>query len=106
MFGVGDKVICIDDSIKPGEENLVKEVYYNWVKNGDVYTIREILPNDGIVVGVLLNEILNFPIYQKLLGRTQEVGFSTARFRKLESATREEYFSEKNTILEDEFIKI
>jgi hypothetical protein len=106
MFRVNDKVVCIDDSIKPGMETFVKDAYYSWVKKDREYSIRQVLDNDGIVVGLLLNEIYNFPIYQELLKREQEPCFSTTRFRKLESATKEEYFSEENSILEEEFIKI
>lgn len=106
MLEINDTVICIDDSIKPGMEEFVREAYYNWIKRDVKYTIREFLQNEGIVVGVLLNEVHNFEIYQPLIGKTQEVAFRLDRFKKIESATKEEYFSEKNSILEDEFIKI
>lgn len=101
MFRVNDKVLCIDDSIKKGMETFVKDAYYSWLKKGSEYTIRHVLDNDGIVVGLLLNEVYNFPIYQELLKREQEPCFSTTRFRKLESATKEEYLEESNTILEE-----
>jgi len=101
MLEINDVVVCIDDSIKPGMETFVKEAYYGWIKKGAKYTVREFLQNEGIVVGVLLNEIHNFEIYQPLLGRTQEVAFRLDRFRKLESATKESYLEESNTILEE-----
>ena len=106
MFEIGDKIKCTDASIKKGMESFVKDVFYNWVKEGSEYTVRGFLDNGGIVTGVLLEEIFNFPVYQPLLGIDQEPAFKLDRFVKTQSRNKEEYFSEKNSILDDEFIKI
>lgn len=74
------KLLCIDDSIKADQLEFVSLVYPNWVKKGRHYTIRQVLENDGIVTGVLLNEVKNDPIFQKLLGRDQEPAFRLSRF--------------------------
>jgi hypothetical protein len=55
-----------------------------WLRKGVEYTIREVLDNDGIVTGVLLEEIINDPIAQPLLnGRMQEPAFRVTRFQEL-----------------------
>jgi hypothetical protein len=91
---VGDRVVCIDASIKPGKLAYVGYAYPNWLKEGSTYTIRAILPNDDIVPGILLKEVNNPPVYIHLLGREQEPAFGTFRFKPLEltinEATEEE----------------
>ena len=82
-FGVGDEVVCIDDKKPTGWSS---DAFPEWVIEGDKYTIRDILGNDGIVVGILLNELHNPSVYQKLLGREQEGAFASWRFSKLRSA--------------------
>lgn len=77
MLGVGDEVMCIDDS-KPSAFNPLD--YPNWVKKGTEYTVRELLDNDNIVVGVLLEELVNPTVYIKLIDRFQENTFGTFRF--------------------------
>lgn len=74
------KLLCIDDSIKADQLEFVSIVYPQWVKKGEHYTIRQVLENDGIVTGVLLEEVKNEPIYQKLLDRYQEPAFRLSRF--------------------------
>jgi hypothetical protein len=106
MFEIGDKIKCTDASIKKGMESFVKNVFWNWIKKDKEYTVRGFLDNQGIVTGILLEEIHNFPVYQPLLGTDQEPAFRMTRFVKTQSTTKEEYFSEENSILEEEFIKI
>lgn len=74
------KVKCIDDTINP--EFIIETVKYfpNWVKNGEIYTVYDVLENDGIVTGYLLEELQNEMVYQPLLGRVQEAGFRASRF--------------------------
>jgi len=83
LLGVGDEVMCINDS-RPDGWSI--EHFPQWVKKDSKYTIREILDNDDIVVGVLLEELKNPVIYVKLIDREQEGAFATWRFRKLRSA--------------------
>ena len=83
LLGVGDEVMCINDSRPDGWS---AEHFPQWVKKDNKYTIREILDNDDIVVGVLLEELVNPVMYIKLLDREQEGAFATWRFRKLRSA--------------------
>jgi hypothetical protein len=86
------KVRCIDDSIKADQILLVSRVYQEWVKKDMVYTVREVLDNDGIVTGLLLNEIVNDPIPQELLGgRWQEPAFRVSRFVEEECVEEENY---------------
>ena len=84
MFNIGDKVICIDDSIPAHMVGEIENDFEMWIKKGKEYTIRSFNDNDGIVVGVLLEEVLNFPKYFRLLCRSQEPSFKLDRFRKKE----------------------
>jgi hypothetical protein len=81
---VGSKVMCVDDSIKPGQLMFVGHAYPNWIKAGKLYTVREILPNDDIVPGIVLEEVINPLIYVHILGREQEPAFRISRFKELD----------------------
>jgi hypothetical protein len=81
---IRQQVICIDDSIKTGELFNVGQHYQNWIKKGVKYTIRAILDNQDIVTGILLEEVVNTPIYIKLIDKTQEPAFRPDRFRELQ----------------------
>jgi hypothetical protein len=96
MISVGDKVVCIDDEIKLGKLGFVGHAYPNWITKDTVYTVREILPNDDIVPGILLEEVVNPPLFIHLLGREQEPAFALWRFRELE-------YSELEAVTEEEF---
>lgn len=93
---VGSKVICINDSIDADKIEEIKQDFQNWIKKDTVYTIRAVLDNDGIVTGVLLQEVYNLPIFFKLLNRYQEPAFATWSFanHKVEVAQLEEIYEE------------
>jgi len=76
--------MCVDDGIKPEMMATICNYYHNWVKKGKTYTVREVLQNDDIVHGVLLEEIRNEPIYIELIDKKQEPAFGMFRFRELE----------------------
>ena len=90
------KVKCIDDSINP--EFIIETVKYykNWVKKDEIYTVYDVLENDGIVEAYILKELENEMVYQPLLGRSQEPAFRTDRFSVIsyeeEESEEEEYF--------------
>lgn len=83
----GDKVVCINDRIDPDKMEEIRRDFEMWITKDKEYTIREILDNNGIVTGLLLEEIHNFPKFFKLINRYQEPAFATWRFRKLNYAT-------------------
>ncbi len=95
-MNIGSKVICINDTIDADKIEEIKKDFENWIKKDTVYTIRAILNNDGIVTGVLLEEVHNFPKFFKLLNRFQEPAFATWRFanQKMEVAQLEEIYEE------------
>jgi hypothetical protein len=103
MLGVGDEVICIDDKRPDG---WTAEHFPQWVVVDAKYTIREILDNDNIAVGVLLEELINPEVFISLLGRIQESAFATWRFSKLRSAYElaEESKEEEVVAAKDELI--
>jgi hypothetical protein len=82
-FSVGDRVVCIDDSMQPEAVEHLKRLVPNWVKKNNKYTIREIKTNRGIATGVLLEEIDNPIVFIELVGGFQEPAFAEWRFRKL-----------------------
>lgn len=81
---IGSKVKCVDDSIKFGKLGFVGHAYPNWIKKGEIYTVREILPNDDIVPGIVLEEVVNPVMYIHILGKEQEPAFRIDRFRELD----------------------
>jgi hypothetical protein len=84
-FNIGDKVVCVDDSVKIEAVEELKRIIPNWVKKDQQYTIRDIKNNRGIVTGVLLEEIDNPVVFIQILGGFQEPAFAEWRFRKLKS---------------------
>jgi len=85
----GDKVICINDKIDPEKMAEIRQDFEIWITKDKEYTIREILDNNGIVTGLLLEEVHNFPKFFKLINRFQEPAFAQWRFRKLNYASRQ-----------------
>lgn len=83
-------MICIDATIDPEKAEEIAKDFEIWITRDKEYTVREILDNNGIVPGILLDEVYNLPKYFKLLGRFQEPAFATWRFRKLNYATKTE----------------
>ena len=102
MFGVGDKVKCIDASIDADKASEIAQDFQNWITKGEIYTVRGVTDNDGIVVAIWLEGVYNIPKYFKLLSRIQEPAFATWRFRMEEEAVvEEEEYAE-----EEEFIEL
>ena len=99
----GDKVICINDKIDPEKSAEIRQDFEIWITRDKEYTIREILDNGGIVAGVLLDEVHNFPKFFKLINRFQEPAFALWRFRKLNyNSAPAEKISEVLELAEDE----
>ncbi|RYF51293.1 MAG: hypothetical protein EOO38_03590 [Cytophagaceae bacterium] len=96
----GDKVVCIDATIEPNKAEEIKKDFEIWITKDKEYTIREILDNNGIVPGLLLDEVHNLPKYFKLLGRYQEPAFATWRFRKLNYSTKTEAVEAEQELVE------
>jgi hypothetical protein len=104
----GDKVICIDASIDHEKADEIKRDFEIWIVKDKEYTIREILDNNGIVPGVLLDEIHNFPKFFKLINRFQEPAFAIWRFRKLNYAIKTEAVEHEEELVQvepDELVK-
>lgn len=86
MFEVKEKIYCIDDSIpEQGKKNIQLHnlMFPNWIKKDKIYTVREIFGNDGIVTGILLEELHNPKVWIQLISKYQEGSFAEWRFRKL-----------------------
>ena len=97
----GDKVICINDKIDPEKSAEIRQDFEIWITRDKEYNIREILDNGGIVTGILLDEVHNFPKFFKLINRYQEPAFAIWRFRKLQYNTKPaEALSEVEELIE------
>ena len=96
----GDKVICVNASIDPEKAEEIRRDFEIWITKDKEYTIREILDNNGIVPGLLLDEIHNFPKYFKLIDRMQEPAFALWRFRKLNYASQSEEGVQEEELVE------
>lgn len=80
----GSTVLCIDDSKRPEVAEWSSTHCPNWVKKGRKYTIRQITDHDDIVLGVLLEEVVNKPVYLTRWNKVIEPHFATWRFAELE----------------------
>lgn len=101
-FKIGQKIICIDDKMKPESIRDITKMFRNWIKKDEKYTIRAILENDDIVTGILLEEVVNGVIYIKLIDKWQEPAFALWRFRVLDEF-KEELEEELEESLNKEF---
>jgi hypothetical protein len=101
---VGKKVVCVDASIKPGKEDFVKYAFPSWIKEGQIYTVRAIVENQGIVPGMYLKEVVNPSIYIHLIKTHQEPAFRLDRFKELEDQELEEDLEEVLELELDNFV--
>lgn len=100
----GQKVICVDDSIKPGKEDFVKYAFPSWIRKGQIYTIRAIVENQGIVPGMLLKEVVNPSIFIHLVKAHQEPAFRLDRFKELEDSELEQDLEEELSLELEDFV--
>ena len=69
MFEIGEKIICVSAAMLAYTiEELSKDVP-NWIKEGETYTVRGFNDNDGIVHGILLEEVTNPLKFFKLINK-------------------------------------
>jgi hypothetical protein len=101
---VGKKVVCVDASIKPGKEDFVKYAFPSWIKEGQIYTVRAIVENQGIVPGMYLKEVVNPSIYIHLIKTHQEPAFRLDRFRELEDQELEKDLEEVLSLELENFV--
>lgn len=83
MFEIGETVICIDASMQTHTIKELSKDVPNWITQDKKYIIRGFHDNDGIVLGVLLEEVVNPIRFFKLINKFQEPAFAVWRFRKL-----------------------
>lgn len=80
---VGQRVVCVNDGKLPHTIAELEIDCPNWIKKGEKYTIRGFNDNNGIVTGVLLEEVVNPIRFFRLINRSQESSFRLDRFRPL-----------------------
>lgn len=80
---IGSKVVCVDASMQPHTVEELKRDVPSWLIKGKTYTVRDIVDHD-FVVGIRLEEIVNPPIYFKVINKVIEPCFASWRFRELQ----------------------
>jgi hypothetical protein len=95
---IGDEVICINSFIKPENKAAVNKNFPIWIKEGDKYIVRDIMFNDNIAPGLLIQNRKNPPIWIPLLKRMQEPAFALWRFKKQRSAYQLEEEAKKEEV--------
>jgi len=98
MFEIGEEIICVDDSVKIEKFISAVNIFQNWIEKDKSYIVRDVLYNDDIVTGILLENVYNKPIFIDLLKRVQEPAFATWRFRKKQLADIDESFEENQML--------
>lgn len=76
-YHIGMEVICVDDK-KPKDFNPLH--FPNWVKKDSKYIIRSFEDNDGIVLGIRLEGMINPILPIGLVKKWQEGAYATWRF--------------------------
>ena len=87
MIGIGDRVVCVDDSMQPHTVEELKRDVPNWIKKDEEYTVLEIIEYDFGVTAIILEEIRNPVLYFKAVDDFREPAFLITRFRKIEKQT-------------------
>ena len=97
----GDIILCVNDTIDSDKAKEILAYFKVWVVKDETYKIREVLSNDGIVTGLLLEGVNNPITYITLIGRCQEPAFGTFRFRKLKNSEMGHLFESDEIINSD-----
>ena len=95
-MNVGEQVKCNNDSKHP---SIDYSMFPNWIKKGQVYTIRSVEDSEGEELRILLEEVNNPIIYFPMIIGDAEPGFSHKRFSKYEEEVE---VKELELILEDD----
>lgn len=95
-YDIGDEVVCIDDRRTSPEAAWL---FQNWPKKDKKYTVRGFTENNGIVLGVWLEELRNKPTNIRIRNEewVQEPAFATWRFKKLDKLEKEELSDNERT---------
>jgi hypothetical protein len=91
-FRKGQKVVCVND--RYSNMSTMKK-FNQWIVRDEIYTVRQHRP-EGAEGGVLLEEIVNPPMYVKVFGGSLEPAFHPSRFVPL----NEEEMENKEVIKE------
>ena len=91
------KLLCVDDSRNKGSE-----FFENWIKEGEVYTLRRTTGSLSGVQGVLLNEVRNPSVFITALQGHTEPSFAKTRFAEVDdmmNIIKEATVKEENLVL-------
>jgi hypothetical protein len=88
----GDQVVCIDDTIT--RPDIHDKIFQQWIKEGEMYIIRNTSTNLNGGMSVLLKEVKNAPYQIEELGGKAEPRFMAERFQKIDEVAIEELLEE------------
>lgn len=77
------KLKCINDDFSKVKDELIREsngLPLSFPAKGEVYTLRKLFDNNGLVQSYLLNELYNPTFYIPVLGIRRELSFAQWRF--------------------------
>ena len=80
------KLKCINDDFSKVREELLKESNGFPLKfpvKDEIYTLREVFENDGLVTSYLLNEIYNPTFFIPVINKRRELSFVHWRFEEV-----------------------
>lgn len=94
MFKPGEKVICVDASVN----QKASEFYQEWLVEGKEYTVKRCEGSLNGVPRVLLEEVRNDSVFVAEIGGKIEPGFSSKRFKSVDTLYAEDSVEESEVI--------
>lgn len=91
---VGSLVECINGNFEPKQIELIP----NRPKQGKIYTVRNIKQYPNNKIGLLLEEIVNDPVFYPDMSGVFEPTFNIERFRELPEMNIDELIEELELI--------
>lgn len=80
------KLKCINDDFSKVKEELLREskgLPLKFPIKGEIYTLREVFENEGLVTSYLLNEIYNPTFFIPVINQRRELSFAEWRFEQV-----------------------
>jgi hypothetical protein len=80
------KLKCINDDFSKVKEELLREsngIPLKFPIKEEIYTLREVFENEGLVTSFLLNEIYNPTFFIPVIKQRRELSFAEWRFEQV-----------------------
>jgi hypothetical protein len=96
------KLKCINDDFSKVKEELLREsngIPLKFPIKEEIYTLREVFENEGLVTSFLLNEIYNPTFFIPVIKQRRELSFAEWRFEQVHEDITVESEIETETLL-------